>query len=191
MAKAEYRSAIRSRRLINDALADLLLEKPLEKITVTDIVNRAQINRGTFYAHYKDVPDVVNHLVQNTFSSIAGALSEQSLPLADIPRTLLKQVQKILEEDLDFFRKIMTSGAAAVMQDQLVSIVMDYMLDHRDAFYYGSPEHYEVMIRFCSGGLSKLYRDWFEGKIPCSLNELTDTAENLIRQVAQSVLSSS
>ena len=51
MAKAEYRSAIRSRKLINEALADLLTEKPLDKITVTDVVSRADINRGTFYAH--------------------------------------------------------------------------------------------------------------------------------------------
>jgi len=53
MAKAEYRSAVRSRRLIHTALADLLLEKPLDKITVTDVVNRAEINRGTFYLHYR------------------------------------------------------------------------------------------------------------------------------------------
>ena len=38
MAKAEYRSAVRSRKLINDALADMLIEKPLDKITVTDVV---------------------------------------------------------------------------------------------------------------------------------------------------------
>ena len=65
MARAEYRSAIRSRKLINAALADLLQEKPLDKITVTDVVNRAQINRGTFYAHYADIPDVIQNLIQN------------------------------------------------------------------------------------------------------------------------------
>lgn len=48
MAKAEYRSSIRSKQLINAALADLLQEKPLDKITVTDVVRRAGINRGTF-----------------------------------------------------------------------------------------------------------------------------------------------
>ena len=36
MAKAEYRSAVRSGKMINEALADLLAEKPLDKITVTD-----------------------------------------------------------------------------------------------------------------------------------------------------------
>ena len=52
MSKAEYRSAVRSRQLINAALADLLQEKALEKITVTDIVRRAGINRGTFYRQH-------------------------------------------------------------------------------------------------------------------------------------------
>ena len=69
MAKAEYRSAIRSRKLINEALVDLLLEKQLDKITVTDVVKRAEINRGTFYAHYKDIKDVINHWVEEAFSS--------------------------------------------------------------------------------------------------------------------------
>ena len=50
--RAEYRSAIRSRRMIREAYTVLLKEKDLSKITVTDIVNRADINRATFYAHY-------------------------------------------------------------------------------------------------------------------------------------------
>ena len=49
--RAEYRSAIRSRRMIREAYTVLLKEKDLSKITVTDIVNRADINRATFYAH--------------------------------------------------------------------------------------------------------------------------------------------
>ena len=56
--KAEYRSAIRSRRLIREAYTQLLKEKNLQKITVTDIVTRAEINRATFYAHYPDVRGV-------------------------------------------------------------------------------------------------------------------------------------
>ena len=84
MAKAEYRSAIRSRKLINEALADLLTEKPLDKITVTDVVSRADINRGTFYAHYKDIPDVVDHLIQQTFAAIRDAMIAQTATEANL-----------------------------------------------------------------------------------------------------------
>jgi len=66
--KKEYRSAIRSRRLINQAFLELLREKPFEKITVTDIVKRADINRSTFYAHYPDVRGLVEVLLENTIN---------------------------------------------------------------------------------------------------------------------------
>ena len=97
MAKAEYRSAIRSRRLISAALVDLLLKKPLDKITVTDVVNRAEVNRGTFYAHFVDIPAVLQHLIESTFSVLREALSAQDWPLSEVPHVLLSQVQSLLD----------------------------------------------------------------------------------------------
>lgn len=183
MGKAEYRSAIRSRKLINEALADLLTEKPLDKITVTDVTTRADINRGTFYAHYKDIPDVVDHLIQQTFSVIKDAVIAQSKTNANIEHTLLSTIQKILEEDLSFYHKILNSTASAIMQEQLVTIVTEFMLEHKDQFYAGSQAEYKIAIRFCAGGLSNLYRDWFSGKLPYTLEELTKIAEDLIHKI--------
>ncbi len=183
MAKAEYRSAIRSRKLINEALADLLTEKPLDKITVTDVVSRADINRGTFYAHYKDISDVVDHLIQQTFSAIQDAVITQTASDATIEHALLTTIQALLEEDLPFYRKILNSGAWAIMQEQLVAVVTDFMLEHKDRFYPGSQEEYLIAIQFCAGGLSNLYRDWFAGKLTFSLEQLTQIGEGLIRRI--------
>ena len=182
MSKAEYKSAIRSKRLINEALADLLHEKPLDKITVTDVVNRAELNRGTFYAHYKDIPDVVDHLIQQTFDTIRSAVDQQTDSITDVGEKLLSTIQIILEEDLFFYRKILNSNASAIMQEQLVNVVIAFMLEHKDRFYSGSNEEYMVKIRFCAGGLSNLYRDWFSGKLPYSLSELTIIGVELIRR---------
>lgn len=183
MAKAEYRSAIRSRKLINDALADLLQEKSFDKITVTDIVARADINRGTFYAHYRDVPDVVDHLIQQTFNAIRDAVVSQTITSENIGHTLLSTIQLILEEDMFFYRKILNSSASVLMQEQLVAIVIEFMLEHKDSFFSGTQEEYQIAIRFCAGGLSNLYRDWFSGKLPVTLSELTLIGEGLIRRI--------
>ena len=185
MAKAEYRSAIRSRKLINDALADLLTEKPLDKITVTDVVSRADINRGTFYAHYQDIPDVVDHLIQQTFSAIRDAMTGQPVTADNVGAVLLGTVQSILEEDMVFYQKILSSSASAILQEQLVQIVMEFMLEYKDRFFSGSHEEYKIAIGFCAGGLSNLYRDWFFGKLPCTLSELTQMGDRLIRRVLQ------
>lgn len=169
--------------MINEALADLLTEKPLDKITVTDVVNRADINRGTFYAHYKDIPDVVDHLIQQTFSAIREAMISTVATDAKPEHTLLSTIQKLLEEDMSFYRKILNSSASAIMQEQLVAVVTEFMLENKDQFYPGSQEEYKIAIRFCAGGLSNLYRDWFSGKLSITLSELTDVAQNMISRI--------
>ena len=174
MAKAEYRSAIRSRKLINDALADLLQEKSLDKITVTDVVRRADINRGTFYAHYADIPDVLNHLIEKTMNQLRDAVSRQAPETPHMSQVILRQIQSILEDDLAFYQKIMSSSAYPMLAEQLVDVVLEYLMQNEQAFEAGSHEDFLLSIRFCAGGLSRLYRDWFAGKIPLTLDELTE-----------------
>lgn len=182
MAKAEYRSAIRSRKLITRALADLLQEKPLDKITVTDVVRRAEVNRGTFYAHYADIPSVLRCLIEQTFDRIRQAVFDQAHQTPNLPHVLLAAIQEILEEDTEFCRKVMTSSASAQLEDQLVRLVLDYLLQHEDQFGFGSHEQYDLTIRFCAGGLTTLYRTWFAGDMPIPLEELTHQAELLLNR---------
>ncbi len=188
MAKAEYRSALRSKKMIISALADLLQEKPLDKITVTDVVNRAQINRGTFYAHFTDVPDVIHHLIQGVFTTIREALTDEPKQLAQIPHTLLNRIQSYLEEDMEFCQKVMNSGAAQMMQEQLVQLVMDYMLQHEADYGFGNHQLYELTIRFCAGGLGNLYHDWFTGRLDLTLDQLTQEAEKMVNRITQSIV---
>ncbi|MBR8643897.1 TetR/AcrR family transcriptional regulator [[Brevibacterium] frigoritolerans] len=42
----------RTKTFLKDALLKLLSENPISKISITELCNEANINRGTFYAHY-------------------------------------------------------------------------------------------------------------------------------------------
>ena len=44
---------------LRDAMIELICEKPLTSITVKDVCARADINRSTFYLHYKDVDSLL------------------------------------------------------------------------------------------------------------------------------------
>ena len=49
----------RTRQLIQDALVSLITEKGYEKVTIQDIIDRANVGRSTFYAHYRDKEDLL------------------------------------------------------------------------------------------------------------------------------------
>lgn len=53
------RRSKRTRQLLGDALVELMLEKRYDAITVQDILDRANIGRSTFYAHYTDKEDLL------------------------------------------------------------------------------------------------------------------------------------
>lgn len=53
------RRILRTKRMIRDALAKLMVEKGFDELTVIDIIELADINRGTFYLHYRDKYDLL------------------------------------------------------------------------------------------------------------------------------------
>lgn len=175
MQKAEYRNAIRSKQLIHNAIAELLHEKPLDKITVSDVVRRANINRSTFYAHYENIPAVLNSLLQQTFIPIINVLSENTLSSEATPRIILKKVQMLLESDMQFYKKLMTSNISSYLQEHIVELALDYLNTHASS-EYRIDDTTILNISFCTGGLVNLYKDWFNDKLEISLEELTNFA---------------
>ena len=49
----------KTEKLLENTLIKLMLEKGFDKISITDLTERADINRGTFYLHYKDKYDLL------------------------------------------------------------------------------------------------------------------------------------
>ena len=66
---------IKTRRSIKEAFMELILMKPVNKITVTELAERAEISKGTFYLHYLDIYDLYNRLVEEVANKIAESFN--------------------------------------------------------------------------------------------------------------------
>lgn len=64
------RRVLRTKRLLRSVLGELIEEKGLDGITVSDLTERAGINRGTFYLHYKDKNDLIHNLEDEILSEV-------------------------------------------------------------------------------------------------------------------------
>ena len=60
----------RTRMRLQQAMLELLKEKDARSITVRELTQRADVNRGTFYAHYKDVFDLLDQMEQDLFQRL-------------------------------------------------------------------------------------------------------------------------
>lgn len=62
-----------TRRAIKETFIHLLEERPLNDITVKDIVERCGINRNSFYYHYQDIPALIEEIIKEDAEAIIRA----------------------------------------------------------------------------------------------------------------------
>lgn len=98
------RRIVRTRLAIRDALVSLIKEKGFDALTVRDIVVRANINRGTFYLHYKDKFDLLEQTETEILKEIQHIfLRVNSLHAGDFNET--DQLQRIVIMLLEYVKE--------------------------------------------------------------------------------------
>ena len=75
MAEVEDKRIRRTKKLLRQALTRLMQQKDFQSITVTDVVREADINRGTFYAHYRDVYDLRDKIETGMIEDCRGMIA--------------------------------------------------------------------------------------------------------------------
>lgn len=61
---------IKTKKLIKTALSELIQEKGFDHVSITDLTQRANINRGTFYLHYRDKYDLLEKFENEVLDDI-------------------------------------------------------------------------------------------------------------------------
>lgn len=180
--KKEYRNAVRSRRMIREAFVELLHEKPFEKITATDIINRSGLNRSTFYAHYPDMKGIIEEFSGEIIEMFRQMLSEMdfSIFLTD-PEPYLKKMLSFLDENQELYRLLGRSDMALFYVDQLKKVLIRQVLDTPNLPVDGlSKISIEIRIRILLDGIIDAYQEWLRGELPY-------TPEEIIPEIAHTI----
>ena len=80
MSDKNDRRSQRTRRLLSEALVQLIQEKDYSTITVSDIIERANVGRSTFYAHYPTKDDLLLDQMDRVIESLSQGLPPQEFP---------------------------------------------------------------------------------------------------------------
>lgn len=174
--KSSHKNAARSRHLIKQAFAELLNEKDIAKITVTDIVERANISRGTFYAHYLDVYDLYAAIQSNIVETITETID--SLGMENIildPTEAITFGISFLEKNKNYYKLFLTSSHGEKLIMRIISLaeekfahIIESSLPEKDI-----PEHICHMY-YTLGGIRNILIHWFMNPINMSSEQCAE-----------------
>ena len=78
--EAVDRRVRRTRKQLRECLVTLLKQKKVQDITVRELTELADLNRGTFYLHYKDVFDLMDQIKNELIEEVESVLTHHPVP---------------------------------------------------------------------------------------------------------------
>lgn len=159
--KADQRTRI-TKKMIREAFLTLLSGKDIRHITVRELCERAQINRGTFYKYYLDVYDLKEQIENELLIEFAASVGRFADSGAlDSVSAVCRTVFALLKENSELCMILLGQDAGSGIIDKFVKIGHDAFM----AFYGGrfpntDTEKLERYYLFISGGCVVSLRRW-------------------------------
>lgn len=186
--RKQDRRSLRTHRLLADALIGLLQEHRYSDLTVQDIIDRANIGRTTFYAHYYDKDDLLasemERVIRALCHPLAAGEADRLLPLPSLA------MFQHLHEQRGLYRALLRGQAI----DLIFTTVKSRLGAHVEQYFrqlQPQPKD-ELAIRITAqavvGTFMTLLQWWMENDIPLSPAQMDAYYQQLTQPGIQAVL---
>jgi AcrR family transcriptional regulator len=163
-AKAMDRRVQRTRKLLQDALIAMMIEKGYEATTVQDIIDRANVGRATFYAHFADK----DTLLGSRLEDLRAMLAEQQ---RQVPGPLGFSLAMLVHarDHLPLYRAIVGRESGAFVLQRIQRTIADLAgLDLKGQGFKGPAEQRALALEYIAGAFMAVLTWWLEhaAKLP-------------------------
>lgn len=140
-----------TRQMIKEAFFTLLKKKPVNRITVKELCELAQLNRATFYAHYKDCFDLMESIEAELLTAFETAL--QYVDPLDA-EALITTLYDVADENREACQTLIFGNADAIILQQLIQRAKASSINHwKEIMPQSSDADLEMLYTHLSNGL--------------------------------------
>ena len=172
----------RTKMLLQNALVDLMLEKAVGKISVKELTQKADVNRSTFYLHYLDIYDMLEQMENEFVETIQGFFHDFFTPLpTSMPLTLFVNISEWLEQDKEYYVKLLRGSASGYIFEELESRIRDEFLTLLYLIFLDEESlDLRTRVNFTVSGTVGVLRMWVMEGGNISLVELSETIDDIL-----------
>ncbi|AIQ47995.1 TetR family transcriptional regulator [Paenibacillus sp. FSL R7-0273] len=174
----------KSQEAIMEALISLMAEKEFEKITINEIAERADINRGTVYAHYTDKYHLLDLCIETHLDQLIAScmpLEGNNEPPYPTKDSLLR-VFTMLEKHTAFYTTLLTSKGVPALRSRLLEMICLGIRQQFTEEQFPAGVDQEVRIQFMASATVGVIEWWFTNPLPYSAEDITGQLWAMLEQ---------
>lgn len=175
---SDRRDVIRNRKVIWQAYLDAAEEKPQGKVTVKDIITRADVSRGTFYAYYKSAEDLRSQITHE-FLQMMLELNRFSIQsLYEAPYEGILNILRSFSKNKRMVNALTSSGNDVSLFEEWQQDIYHILL--KVSYYEDDKERNQVMAFSVSSLITDNCRETACGHKRISVEKRARTVSGLI-----------
>lgn len=190
-ASGEDRRITRLKRALRGALIALIEERGLDAITVNDLCERADLNRGTFYNHFHDKENLLTALENEVMVEVAALQAQmQNVTLGDIlafrvagrPVPVLVDLFEYLREESDFLHAVLGPGGDVRFGPRLREAVCENLVQNilHEKYRTNPTPFVNYYVAFYASAYLGIIARWVEEGCPETPEEMARIAMRLL-----------
>ena len=151
----------RTKQAILQAVIALSKEKPFSSIKISEIAEKAGINRKTFYVYYSSLDDYFVHLRADLGEKFRPLLAEVNLrgPSFDT-RWFFREAIVIVREDMEIYRMFFSANMLSLLLDYFQEKMLDVFLSQYTSDDPLQRERYRLLGKYAGAGLLSSVTEW-------------------------------
>lgn len=156
----------RTRYAIHSAFRALVARDGFRNITVSALAREANIDRKTFYLHYRGLDDLMAEEIRQIADQVAAALMPVSKgsAMAVNLRETLERVADLFLADREFFRSVFAETPLDRVVEALVPAIRSRVIAQGVLPAFRDTAALDNLIRFYVGGVGAVFFHWFLGE---------------------------
>lgn len=165
-----------TKKIIKDTFINLLSNKEINKITVSEICKIADINRATFYRYYLDVYDLLDNIGKDFLEELKTVTIEENYTVASFSREFLK----VLLENKELIKILFNTNNNLSFLDDFLEVVFDKCQKRWIKEVPNiSNEEIEYASIFMFNGALGVINFWLKNDFDKSVDEIANIIEKL------------
>ena len=171
LRRSTDRRVVRTRKAIREAFFKLMEEQDYHKITIASVAREADIDRKTFYLHYRSVSDLVDEVIRDEAQKIVASCREALCSDGDKGLDVSKLFQSIslaLAPDMTRSKRVLQHVSLQDVLDRLEASLVDVLMEDNVLGLRRDDPYVPYIVSFFCAGLVAVYRRWLiaDSEIP-------------------------
>ena len=181
MEKKVDRRVIKTRRQLKKGLAALMKEKSVNQITVKELVEEVDINRSTFYLHFKDIQDLLREIEENMEAQIKRAIEEHPIVSGNENAFyFIEDMFRVLDEEREISKALIGPNGDMGFIHRIERIIKENSRGTLEKMFPGKKEDLKYFYAFCLSGCLGLVKVWLNEGEEKSPEEMAQKTFNMI-----------